>query len=223
MSQDIATSLQGVETSETCHTPYSATRQQLFILGKVDDCPTPPYSETKQSPGLFPFSEAIAWTSIFPYIYSMVRSFSPSSSPYSSDNTAIYAGLIVSVFTFGEFIMALLWARISDKIGRKSTLLIGTLGAVLSAVLFGFSRSLAWAIVARTCAGLLNPNLGTVGTFVGELVPRSQQGNCFPITLTLFFTYLTCRVLVQRRGFLSSRFSEASGMSLLFSPSARLL
>jgi MFS family permease len=96
---------------------------------------------------------------------------------------------MVSVFTFGEFIMAPQWARISDKIGRKSTLLIGTLGAVFSAVLFGLSRSLAWAIVARTCAGLLNPNLGVVGTFVGELVPRSQQGDCFPMNLTLFLIF----------------------------------
>ncbi|KAH8761399.1 MFS multidrug transporter [Hyaloscypha finlandica] len=166
MSQDITTSIQRVETSETCQPLYPATRKQLFILG------------------LFPFSEAIAWTTIFPYIYSMVGSFSSSSSPSSSDNTPIYAGLMVSVFTFGEFIMAPQWARISDKIGRKSTLLIGTLGAVFSAVLFGLSRSLAWAIVARTCAGLLNPNLGVVGTFVGELVPRSQQaGHQIPITV----------------------------------------
>jgi hypothetical protein len=44
MSQDIVTFLQGVETSETYQPPYSATRKQLFILGKVDDLFNTPMS-----------------------------------------------------------------------------------------------------------------------------------------------------------------------------------
>lgn len=104
----------------------------------------------------------------------MVHSIS--SSEPGQDNSALYAGIMVSVFTFGEFIMAPVWAWISDKIGRKPTLLIGSMGAMFSATLFGFSMSLPWAIVARTCAGLLNPNLGVVQTFVGELVGKEEQG-----------------------------------------------
>lgn len=133
--------------------------------------------------GLFPLSEAIAWTSIFPYMYSMVESFSTSSTSGTSDaseaNTATYAGLLVSVFTFGEFIMAPQWARISDRIGRKPTLIIGSIGAMISALMFGFSRSLPLAIAARLFAGLANPNLGVLKTFIGELVARDHQGR-FP-------------------------------------------
>ena len=72
--------------------------------------------------------------------------------------------------------MAPQWAKISDGIGRKPTLLIGSVGAVFSALLFGFSTSLPWAVGARICAGLLNPNLGVVQTFVGELVRKEEQG-----------------------------------------------
>lgn len=72
--------------------------------------------------------------------------------------------------------MAPQWARISDRIGRKPTLLIGSAGAMISTLLFGFSNSLPMAIAARTCAGLLNPNLGVLRTFVGELVTKDQQG-----------------------------------------------
>lgn len=102
----------------------------------------------------------------------MVQSFPE----LKEENVPVYAGIMVSVFTFGEFIMAPQWAKISDRLGRKSTLLIGSFGAMLSAVLFGLSRSLPIAIAARTCAGLLNPNLGVVQTFVGELVHKDQQG-----------------------------------------------
>lgn len=104
----------------------------------------------------------------------MVRSLSEPDP--SDENIAIYAGIMVSVFTFGEFVGAPQWAKISDRIGRKPTILIGSMGAVFSALLFGFSTSLPMAIAARLCAGLLNPNLGVVQTFVGELVNKEQQG-----------------------------------------------
>jgi MFS family permease len=103
----------------------------------------------------------------------MVQSLS--SSPGSDDqNIALYAGAMVSVFTFGEFLMAPQWAKISDRIGRKPTLLIRSVGAAISAIMFGFSISLPMAIAARTCAGLLNPNLRVVQNFVGELVSKEQ-------------------------------------------------
>lgn len=105
----------------------------------------------------------------------MVQSLSPPSES-NDQNAAVFTGIMVSVFTFGEFVMAPQWARISDRIGRKPTLLIGSVGAMISATLFGFSNSLSMGIAARTCAGLLNPNLGVVRTFVGELVTKDQQG-----------------------------------------------
>ena len=113
----------------------------------------------------------------------MVQSFSSLES--SDQNVAIYAGILVSVFTFGEFIMAPQWAKISDVIGRKYTLLIGSVGAILSAILFGVSRSIPMAIASRTCAGLLNPNLGVVQTSVGELVSKEHQGRNSPSVLLL--------------------------------------
>jgi MFS family permease len=110
-------------------------------------------------------SEVIAWTTIFPYIYAMIQSFSTE----HDTNTAIYAGRMVSVFTLGEFLMAPQWAKISNRVGRKSTLLIGSVGTIFSALVFGFSSSLPMAIGARVCAGILYPNLGVLQTFVGEI------------------------------------------------------
>ena len=81
--------------------------------------------------GLFPLSEAIAWTTIFPYIYAMVQSLSLEGK--DDKNLATYAGLMVAAFTLGESIGATIWARISDAIGRKPTLIIGCGSRFLSA------------------------------------------------------------------------------------------
>jgi MFS family permease len=104
----------------------------------------------------------------------MVKSLSGPDS--SGDNIAVYVGIMVSVLTFGEFVGASQWAKVSNCIGRRPTILISSMGAVFSALLFGFSTSLPMAIAARACAGLSNLKSGVVPTFGGELVRKDQQG-----------------------------------------------
>lgn len=91
--------------------------------------------------------------SIFPYIYYMIMSFDITS---DDRQIAIYAGLVTSAFAFAEFSTSVLWGRLSDRIGRKPVLLWGLAGTALSMLMFGFSRSLPMALVARALGGLLN-------------------------------------------------------------------
>ena len=51
-----------------------------------------------------------------------------------------------------------------------------------SSLLFGLSRSLAWAIAARSLGGLSNGNVGIIRTTVAELVPyKNLQPKAFSI------------------------------------------
>jgi len=53
------------------------------------------------------------------------------------------------------------------------------IGASLCALLFGVSSSLNMAVATIVASGLLNPNLGVLQTFTGELVSKEQQGAIF--------------------------------------------
>lgn len=64
----------------------------------------------------------------------------------SQANLAFIVGLLVSVFTFSEFVSGTVWARISDGIGRKPTLLIGAFAAMFFAACFGFSNTVFFAV-----------------------------------------------------------------------------
>ena len=140
----------------------------------MSTCPSLPRPLANSHLGLFRFSEALAWTSIFPYAYSMVSSFAG----LSQNNPALVVGLLVSVFTFCEFLTGTLWARVSDSIGRKPTLLMGAFAATLLAICFGFSGSVFTAVSIRALGGITNPNVGVVQTCVGELVRSTEhQGN----------------------------------------------
>jgi hypothetical protein len=77
-------------------------RVQLYILGKSPLFLDAPYPLTSPT-GLIRFTEAVAWTSIFLCSYFMIRSFHS----ISEDNVALFAGLLVSIFTFAEFLSAM--------------------------------------------------------------------------------------------------------------------
>ncbi|KAI1314237.1 major facilitator superfamily domain-containing protein [Xylaria venustula] len=116
-------------------------------------------------------TEAIAWTSIFPYVYFMIQSFDE----VDESTIPFYAGLLIAVFTFCEFLSGIIWARVSDHIGRKATLLIGSIFSIITTLVFGTSRSLTQAVIARAFGGLLNPNVGVVQTCVVEVTTNKDQ------------------------------------------------
>ncbi|KAL2261480.1 hypothetical protein VTK26DRAFT_4081 [Humicola hyalothermophila] len=116
--------------------------------------------------------EPIAFMSIFPYIYHMVKDFHVTE---DESETSFYAGMVTSAFTFAEFSTGVLWGRLSDKIGRKPVLLMGMGGTGLSVLIFGFAPSLQVALFARALGGFLNGNLGVLQTTVAELIKVKEH------------------------------------------------
>ncbi|KAF2706942.1 MFS general substrate transporter [Pleomassaria siparia CBS 279.74] len=111
--------------------------------------------------------EPIAFMSIFPYAYFMVKDFGIANTPAE---ISMYVGMITSAFAFAECISGVFWGRLSDKVGRKKVLLGGLFGTGLSMLLFGFSDSFGMALFARALGGLLNGNIGVLQTTVAELI-----------------------------------------------------
>jgi MFS family permease len=81
--------------------------------------------------------------------------------------------------------MGIVWAKVSDRIGRKPTLMVGVVEASISALTFGCSTSLWMALTARAFGGLVNPNVGVISACVEELVKRKEhQGKSSDLELT---------------------------------------
>lgn len=97
--------------------------------------------------------EPIAFMSIFPYIYEMIKSFHITS---DERQISLYAGMVTSAFAFAEFSTGVPWGRLSDKIGRKPVLLTGLAGTGCSMLVLGFAPNLPIAMLGRALGGLLN-------------------------------------------------------------------
>lgn len=123
------------------------------------------------------FSEPISFTSLFPYVYFMVRDFNIAKDP---SQISRYTGYLAASFALAQFLCCIHWGRLSDRIGRKYVLICGLCGSAVSLTIFGFSTNFYMALAARTTAGALNGNIAVLQTMVGEIAPhRHHQSIAF--------------------------------------------
>ena len=127
---------------------------------------------------LIRFLEPIAFTSLFPYVYFMIRDFHF----VDEANISKYSGYLSASFAFTQFLCCIHWGKASDKVGRKPILLLGLFGTSLSMLTFGFSTNFYMALLARSAMGALNGNIAVLRTMIGEIVTeRRHQGTAFSI------------------------------------------
>ncbi|KAF1831107.1 MFS general substrate transporter [Decorospora gaudefroyi] len=120
-------------------------------------------------------AEQTALNSISPYLPEMTRSF-----PAVKDGQAgLYVGLIASSFALAQFTTNFFWGWLSDKIGRKPVIIMGTFLTMCCFLAFGFCRQLWQAMLVQALMGLVNGNSGVVSTCLGEITDRSNQSRAF--------------------------------------------
>ncbi|EJD37989.1 MFS general substrate transporter [Auricularia subglabra TFB-10046 SS5] len=124
-------------------------------------------------------AEPISSQLILPFINQLVQELGVTGG--DDKKLGYYAGIIESMFFVAEAACVFQWGRLSDRIGRRPLLLVGTMGQVLSALCFGMSRSY-WAVIAsRAFAGAMNGNIGVVKTVMGELTDETNIAQGFAL------------------------------------------
>ncbi|OLN96452.1 putative membrane protein YCR023C-like protein 2 [Colletotrichum chlorophyti] len=120
-------------------------------------------------------SEQTALNSISPYLPQMVESFSD----IPDSQTGLYVGILASAFALAQLSTNLLWGYLSDVIGRKPVMALGTFLLAGCFVAFGFCRTYWQIVVVHVAMGMLNGNAAVVPTVLGEVTDRSNQSRAF--------------------------------------------
>lgn len=120
-------------------------------------------------------AEQTALNSISPYLPEMASTF-----PEVQDGqVGLYVGLIASSFALAQFATNFAWGLLSDRVGRKPIVLLGTFLTAFCFVAFGFCRTLWQAVLVQALMGLVNGNQGVISTCLGEITDRSNQSRAF--------------------------------------------
>ncbi|KAM0344434.1 hypothetical protein ACHAPU_007618 [Fusarium lateritium] len=122
-------------------------------------------------------AEPMAYTSVFPYLPSMVASFG-----IPTNKVGSWVGLTSGVFSVSQSITAVAWGKAADTYGRKPMIILGLLSTMICFIVWGMSTSLPMAIIVRAIQGGGNGNVGIIRTVVAEMVPeRALQPRAFSI------------------------------------------
>jgi len=91
-------------------------------------------------------------------------------------------GVIIASFSAMQFLFAPIWGRLSDRIGRRPVLLVSTLGAALSYVLFAFScgvenhvLALVLMVASRAFAGVCGGNITVAQAYIADITPPENR------------------------------------------------
>ncbi|KAJ8420675.1 LOW QUALITY PROTEIN: hypothetical protein Cgig2_005206 [Carnegiea gigantea] len=132
--------------------------------------------------------KALPVSSIFPFLYNMVRNFHIAK---REEDVSFYAGFEeAGILTFhadsflyfegssymvGRTLTAVLWGVIADRYGRKPVMLTSILGIVVFNTLFGLSINYWMAMATRFFIGALCGILGPIRAYCTEVCRREHQ------------------------------------------------
>jgi DHA1 family multidrug resistance protein-like MFS transporter len=86
-------------------------------------------------------------------------------------------GLLMAVYSLTQLIVAPMWGRISDRIGRKPVIMIGILGLAISFFLTALSTELWMLFAARILGGFLSSaNMPTAMAYVADITTSENRG-----------------------------------------------
>jgi MFS family permease len=87
----------------------------------------------------------------------------------------LFGGLLGSIYSLLQFVFAPIWGAISDRYGRRSTLILTLGGTWLSYLLWIFAGSLGLLIAARVLGGIMAGNISTAAAIVTDTTPPEDR------------------------------------------------
>ncbi|KAI9634257.1 major facilitator superfamily domain-containing protein [Dioszegia hungarica] len=130
-------------------------------------------------------TEPIAFLVCFPFLNQMLLDVGAVDDP---KDVGWPAGIIESIFSITQLTTVFYWGSLSDRWGRKPILIIGSIGSAISAIMFGFSKSLTMMIVTRSFNGLMNGNVAVLKCIMAEICDETNESRAFslfPVMLNL--------------------------------------
>ncbi|MBQ17224.1 MAG: MFS transporter [Planctomycetaceae bacterium] len=83
--------------------------------------------------------------------------------------TALFGGVLGSLYSVLQFIFAPIWGRLSDRTGRRPILLISISGLAIAYVVWAFAGSFLLLVISRLLAGLMGGNISVATAAVADM------------------------------------------------------
>jgi len=80
----------------------------------------------------------------------------------------LVVGLLMSAFSVAQLLSAPMWGRLSDRWGRRPTLLVALAASAIAYIIFGFANSLVLLFLSRIVQGAGGGTVGVIQAYVAD-------------------------------------------------------
>ncbi len=87
----------------------------------------------------------------------------------------LQVGLLVSIYSLVQLVMAPIWGRISDRIGRRPVLLLGLLGSGVAYLVFAGADSLTLLFLSRVVGGIGGSTIPVAQAYIADVTPPERR------------------------------------------------
>ena len=84
-------------------------------------------------------------------------------------------GLLISVYSLVQLVMAPLWGRLSDRVGRRPILILGLVGSAVAYVVFARADSLAMLFLSRIIGGIGGSTIPVAQAYIADVTPPERR------------------------------------------------
>ena len=84
-------------------------------------------------------------------------------------------GLLVSIYSLVQLVMAPIWGRISDRIGRRPVLIVGLAGSALAYLVLARADTLAALFLSRIVGGIGGSTIPVAQGYIADVTPPSRR------------------------------------------------
>lgn len=102
-------------------------------------------------------------------------SFSEATGAGDRFTPVLFGGILGSLYAFLQFFFAPIWGSLSDQYGRRSILLITTLGVFASYLLWGLAGNFFLLVLARFVGGCMSGNISVATAAVADITTKENR------------------------------------------------
>lgn len=84
-------------------------------------------------------------------------------------------GLLYATYSLVQLVMAPLWGRISDRVGRRPVIILGLLGSALAYTIFARADSLAMLFLSRIVGGIGGSTIPVAQAYIADVTPPRRR------------------------------------------------
>lgn len=124
--------------------------------------------------------DAIGIGLIFPILPALLQDIT------HSHQTALYIGLLGSLYAAMQFLFSPVLGALSDRFGRRPILLLSLAGSTINYTFLTFSHSLVLLLIGRIIAGMSSANMSVASAYLVDITKPDQRTKYFGLMSAMF-------------------------------------